>query len=46
MEPKGFLIYPNRSIAQALSNNFGHEQYPFNTMYQKHFAHGVYKILS
>jgi hypothetical protein len=27
MEPKGFLIYPNRGIAHALSSNFKHEQY-------------------
>ncbi len=41
------LWSPNRSIAQALSNNFGHEQYPSDTMYQKkNFAHGVYKIPS
>jgi hypothetical protein len=29
-----------------LSSNFGHEQYPSDTMYQKNFAHGVYKIPS
>jgi hypothetical protein len=43
MEPKGFLIYPKRGIAHALSNNFGHEQYPFNSLHQKHSFHGVYK---
>jgi hypothetical protein len=45
MEPKGFLIYPKRGIAHALSN-FGHEQYPFDSLHQKNSFHGVYKILS
>jgi hypothetical protein len=31
MEPKGFIIYPNRGIARAL-NNFGHKQYPSNSL--------------
>ncbi len=41
MEPKGFLIYLNGGIAHALSSNFGHEQYPFDSMYQNNSAHGV-----
>jgi hypothetical protein len=27
----------------ALSNNFGHEQYPSNSMNQNNSTHGVYK---
>jgi hypothetical protein len=46
MEPKGFLIYPNKGIACALSNNYGHEQYPFDNLLQNNYAYGVYKILS
>jgi hypothetical protein len=46
MEPKGFLIYLTRGIAHALSNNFGHEQYLSDSMYQKKSAHGVKKIPS
>jgi len=46
VEPKGFIIYVNKSIAQALSSNFEHEQYPFESMYQLFFAHGVYRITS
>jgi hypothetical protein len=44
MEPNGFLIYPIRGIAETLNSNYGHEQYPFDDLYQKTFAHGVYKI--
>jgi hypothetical protein len=33
MEPKGFLIYPNRGITCALSN-FGHKQYPSKNLDQ------------
>jgi hypothetical protein len=46
MEPKGFQMYPNRGIAQGLSSNYGHEQYPSDNLYQIFFAHGVYKIPS
>ncbi len=46
MEPKKFLIYLNKGIARALSSNFGHEQYPFDSLYQKKSTHGVYKIPS
>jgi hypothetical protein len=45
MEPKGFLIYPNRGIACTL-NNYGHKKYPSNSLYQKNSIHGVYKIPS
>jgi hypothetical protein len=45
MEPKGFLIYPNRGIACALSN-FGHKQYPSNTLDQNNSIHDVYRIPS
>jgi len=41
MEPKGFLICPNKGIACAL-NNFGHKQY----LSQNNSIHGVYIILS
>jgi hypothetical protein len=43
MEPKGILIYLNRGIAFAL-NNFGHKQYPSNSLDQNNSIHGVYKI--
>ncbi len=33
MEPKGFIIYPNRGIACAL-RNYGHKQYPSNSLDQ------------
>jgi hypothetical protein len=46
MEPKGFLIYINNGIACALSNNYGHEQYPFDNLLQNNYNHGVYKIPS
>jgi hypothetical protein len=47
MEPKGFLIYPNKGIACALlSSNFGHEKYPSNNLLQNNYAHGVCKIPS
>jgi hypothetical protein len=45
MEPKGFLIYLNKVIAFAL-NNFGHKQYPSNSLDQNNSIHGVYKIPS
>jgi hypothetical protein len=45
MEPKGFLIYPNKGIACAL-NNFGHKQYPSNSLDQNNSIHGVYRIPS
>jgi len=44
MEPKGILIYLNRGITFALSN-FGHKQYPSNSLDQNNSIHGVYKIL-
>jgi hypothetical protein len=43
MEPKGFVGYPNRGIAHALSS-YGHEQYPFDSLNQNNSAHGVYII--
>jgi hypothetical protein len=43
MEPKGFLIYSNRGIACAL-NNFGHKQYPFNSLDQNNSINGVYML--
>jgi len=42
---KGILIYPNKGIACAL-NNFGHKQYPSNSLDQNNSIHGVYKIPS
>jgi hypothetical protein len=45
MEPKGFIIYPNRGIVFALSN-FGHKQYPSNILNQNNPIHGVYIIPS
>jgi hypothetical protein len=42
MEPKGFLIYPCGGIIFAL-NNYGHNQYPFNSLDQNNSIHGVYK---
>ncbi len=45
MEPKGFLIYFNRGIACALSN-FGHKQYPANSLDKNNSINGVYKIPS
>jgi hypothetical protein len=41
MEPKGFIIYPNRGIAGAL-NNFGRKQYPSNRLEQNNSIIGVY----
>jgi hypothetical protein len=45
MEPKGFPIYLRKGIAQALSN-FGHKQYPSNSLDKNNLIHGVYKIPS
>jgi len=45
MEPKGFLMYPNRGIACALQK-FRHKQYPSNILDQSNSIHGVYKIPS
>lgn len=45
MEPKGFLIYPNRGIACALSN-YRHKQYPSSNLDQNNSIHGVYRIPS
>ncbi len=45
MEFKGFLIYPNRGIACAFSN-YGHKQYPFNSLDQNNSIHDVYGIFS
>jgi hypothetical protein len=44
IEPKGILIYLNKGITFALSN-FGHKQYPSNSLDQNNSIHGVYKIL-
>jgi hypothetical protein len=45
MEPKGFMGYLERGIACEF-NSYGHEQYPFDNLFQNNYAHGVYKILS
>jgi hypothetical protein len=45
VEPKRFLIYPNRDISFVL-NNYGHEKYPYNSLDQNNSMHSVYKILS
>jgi hypothetical protein len=45
MEPRGFIIYPNRVIACAL-NNYGNKQYLSNNLDQNNSNHGVYKIPS
>jgi len=45
MEPKGFIIYPNRGIACAL-NNFRPKKYPSKSLDQNNSNHGVYKIPS
>jgi hypothetical protein len=44
MELKGFIIYPYGGIIFAL-NNFGHNQYPPNSLDQNNLIHGVYKYL-
>jgi hypothetical protein len=41
MEPKGFIIYPDRDIACAL-NSFEHKQYPSNSLDQNNSINGVY----
>jgi hypothetical protein len=38
-------MYSNRGITSALSN-FGHKQYPFNSLDQNNSINGVYVILS
>ncbi len=40
MELDVFLGYPKRGIA-CLVSSFEHEQYPFNSLDQNNFAHGV-----
>jgi hypothetical protein len=45
MEPKGFLIYPKRGIAHALSK-YGHKKYPSNNLDQNNSIHDVYIIPS
>jgi hypothetical protein len=45
MELKGFPIYFRKGIAHALSN-FGHKQYPSNSLDKNNSIHGVYKIPS
>jgi hypothetical protein len=45
MEFKGFPIYLKRGIAHAL-NNYGHKQYPTNSLDQNYSIHGVYIIPS
>jgi hypothetical protein len=42
---KGILIYPNRGIACAF-NNFGHKEYPSNSLDQNNSINGVHRILS
>jgi len=44
MEPKGFIIYINKGIACAL-NNFGHKQYPSNSLDQNNSITSVYITL-
>jgi hypothetical protein len=41
IKPRGFIIYPDRGIACAL-NNFGHKQYPSNSLDQNNSINGVY----
>jgi hypothetical protein len=43
MEPNVFLRYFERGITSVL-NNFGHEQYPFDSLDQNNSAHGVYNV--
>jgi len=43
MEPKGFMGYPRRGSACELSN-FGHEQYPSNSLNQNNWTHGVCRL--
>jgi len=43
MESNVFLGYLGKGIACSLSL-FGHEQYPFNSLYQNNLAHGVYNV--
>jgi hypothetical protein len=40
MEPNVFMGYPKRGIASLMSSS-GHEQYPFNSLDQNNFVHGV-----
>jgi hypothetical protein len=42
MEPKGFMGYPKRGSACELSTSM-HEQYPFDSLNQNNWAHGVCK---
>jgi hypothetical protein len=44
MEPNVFLGYLERGIASILSN-FGHDQYPFDSLDQNNSTHVVYNIL-
>jgi hypothetical protein len=43
MELNVFMGYLERGIACSLSL-FGHEQYPFNSLYQNILIHGVYNV--
>jgi len=43
MEFNVLMGYPKRGIACSLSPP-GHEQYPFDSMYQNNSTHGVYKV--
>ncbi len=45
MEFKQFPVYPNKGISCAL-NNYGHKQYPFNSLDQYNSIHGVYIVPS
>jgi hypothetical protein len=43
MELKGFMGDSKRSSACELSI-FGHEQYPFNSLNENNYAHGVCRL--
>jgi hypothetical protein len=43
MEPNVFMGYLEKGIA-CLFILFGHEQYPFDSLYQNNSAHGVYSV--
>jgi hypothetical protein len=43
MEPNVFIGYLKKGTASVL-NNFGHEQYPSDSLHQNNTAHGVYSV--
>jgi len=44
MEPNVFMGYLEKGIVGVLSS-FGHEQYPFDSLYQNNLAHGVCNVV-